>query len=126
MAFLLVKKFKLRCNGVDNPAGSVVELADEVANRLAVEAPKEFELLDKLPDEAQITIGKDSNNDKTEKAALEKLPNKELITKCEELGIEVPAKPTKAVLLGILAKAVNGVEEVSGLPSLNPAVTIKA
>lgn len=43
--YILVKKFSLRHNNVVYAAGSVVELPDDVAQKLHDDAPEEFEII---------------------------------------------------------------------------------
>lgn len=43
--YILVKKFSLRHNNVVYAAGSVVELPDDVAQKLYDDAPEEFEII---------------------------------------------------------------------------------
>lgn len=43
--YILVKKFSLRNNNVVYAAGSVVELPDDVAQKLYDDAPEEFEII---------------------------------------------------------------------------------
>lgn len=43
--YILVKKFSLRHNKVVYAAGSVVELPDDVAQKLYDDAPEEFEII---------------------------------------------------------------------------------
>ena len=45
--YILVKKFSLRHNNVVYAAGSVVELPDDVAQKLYDDAPEEFEIISK-------------------------------------------------------------------------------
>lgn len=43
--YILVKKFSLRHNNVVYAAGSIVELPDDVAQKLHDDAPEEFEII---------------------------------------------------------------------------------
>lgn len=43
--YILVKKFSLRHNNIVYAAGSVVELPDDVAQKLYDDAPEEFEII---------------------------------------------------------------------------------
>lgn len=52
--YILVKKFSLRHNNVVYAAGSVVELPDDVAQKLYDDAPEEFEIIGEP--EAETTI----------------------------------------------------------------------
>lgn len=55
--YILVKKFSLRHNNVVYAAGSVVELPDDVAQKLYDDAPEEFEIIGEH--EAETTIPED-------------------------------------------------------------------
>ena len=55
--YILVKKFSLRHNNVVYAAGSVVELPDDVAQKLYDDAPEEFEIIGEP--EAEPTISED-------------------------------------------------------------------
>lgn len=55
--YILVKKFSLRHNNVVYAAGSVVELPDDVAQKLYDDAPEEFEIIGEP--EAEITTPED-------------------------------------------------------------------
>lgn len=55
--YILVKKFSLRHNNVVYAAGSVVELPDDVAQKLYDDAPEEFEIIGEP--EAETTIPED-------------------------------------------------------------------
>lgn len=46
--YILVKKFSLRHNNVVYAAGSVVELPDDVAQKLYDDAPEEFEIIGRV------------------------------------------------------------------------------
>lgn len=50
--YILVKKFSLRHNNVVYAAGSVVELPDDVAQKLYDDAPEEFEIIGEPEEEA--------------------------------------------------------------------------
>ena len=50
--YILVKKFSLRHNNVVYAAGSVVELPDDVAQKLYDDAPEEFEIIGEPKEEA--------------------------------------------------------------------------
>lgn len=59
--YILVKKFSLRHNNVVYAAGSVVELPDDVAQKLYDDAPEEFEIIGEpeaettAPEDVEIT-----------------------------------------------------------------------
>lgn len=55
--YILVKKFSLRHNNVVYAAGSVVELPDDVAQKLYDDAPEEFEIIGEP--EAETTVPED-------------------------------------------------------------------
>lgn len=55
--YILVKKFSLRHNNIVYAAGSVVELPDDVAQKLYDDAPEEFEIIGEP--EAEITAPED-------------------------------------------------------------------
>lgn len=50
--YIIVKKFSLRHNNVVYAAGSVVELPDDVAQKLYDDAPEEFEIIGESEAEA--------------------------------------------------------------------------
>ena len=65
--YILVKKFSLRHNNVVYAAGSVVELPDDVAQKLYDDAPEEFEIIDE-PEAEKADSGKKSKKQPASKS----------------------------------------------------------
>lgn len=65
--YILVKKFSLRHNNVVYAAGSVVELPDDVAQKLHDDAPEEFEIIGE-PEGVKPASGKKSKKQPASKS----------------------------------------------------------
>lgn len=85
--YILVKKFSLRHNNVVYAAGSVVELPDDVAQKLYDDAPEEFEIIGEpeaetaAPEDAEIIsepeVTKSASGKKSKKQPASKSISKE-------------------------------------------------
>lgn len=85
--YILVKKFSLRHNNVVYAAGSVVELPDDVAQKLYDDAPEEFEIIGEpetettTPEDAEIIsepeVTKPASGKKSKKQPASKSISKE-------------------------------------------------
>lgn len=87
--YILVKKFSLRHNNVVYAAGSVVELPDDVAQKLHDDAPEEFEIIGEPEAEASApeevaSVSEPAAGKKSKKQPASKSISKELVCDDED------------------------------------------
>lgn len=104
--YILVKKFSLRHNNVVYAAGSVVELSDDVAQKLCDDAPEEFEIIGEP--EAETTVPEDV----------------EIISKTEAEKPAAGKKSKKQPASKSISKEPAGDDE-DALPAVDEAATVQ-
>lgn len=119
---ILVTKFNLRRNGVNYPAGSVVELPEEEARRLLKASKKEFSCVDAVTEDDAVAEELEATADGSEDVCLEEMTLDELKCFAADNGIDLGKATRKADIISVIEAAE---AESEGLPAVDAAAMVK-
>lgn len=119
---VLVNKFNLRRNGVNYPAGSVVELPEAEARKLVGAAGKEFSYVGAVPEAEAVAAKLEAPADDKSEVGLEAMTLDELKRLAADNGIDLGKATRKADIIGIIEAAE---AEAEGLPAVDAAAMVK-